>query len=821
MKIISYTYLLFPAALLFPSLLSGQLYLNEICAANQSVLIDSNDDTPDWIEIYNAGSQTVNLENYYLSDAENNIRKWSFPSVTIAPEEYLLVLASGDDYYDGTEIHSSFKLAASGEKVTFSAPDGQIIQQIFTPPLASDISYARSADGSYFYAAVPTPGAANDTDSQIFRTPAPLFDREAAPFAAPFLLTLHCPSENCQIFYTLDGSNPGEDGILYTAPLSLSENTVVRVIARMPNALPSEVVSRNYFRDAPHDLPVIALSTDPDNLFSYENGIFVNGPDASAEYPYYGANYWKEFEFPVHVELLSGSFARLADFDVGAQAHGGRGTRTNAQKAVRLSAEHQYGDDKMNFKFFPERENTEFEHITLRNAGGDFGEAQCRDEFTARFFLREGLDVDVITYQPAAWYVNGQYWGIIALREKFDEDWIEQNYGVPTDEVDLLEEDTITIAGTREVFNADYEFIIQNDLSNDALFAEAARRFDTKNIADYWTAQTVVLNANWPHNNLKLWRERKPDAQWRYLLFDTDVAMARYAWTEKEVNMLADKLNSDRFVIHTDIFLRLLDNENYRHYFINRYADLLNTAFRPENWSRATNEMQTEINKEMQRHSDRWDDCSDCNSYTHWADTAMTVLHDFSCERPAVARRQVQDYFELSDQVLLDLRTYPAGAGSIRINTVTPDALPWDGYYFDGVPVELTVLPAPGFTFSHWQSLSGIPEPVSSPSVRVNFSEDDAITAYFTAEYTGLGGLINPNPATEAAAVSFTLDRISDTEISLYEADGKRVRRLYSRRLNAGTHTVDINSVSDLPSGVYYIRILTPTESQSLKFVVL
>ena len=70
--------------------------INEVASSN-SVYFDEDGDTPDWIELYNYGSQNVSLDGWSLSDDENNLTKWTFPNVSIGSNQYLLLWASSKD----------------------------------------------------------------------------------------------------------------------------------------------------------------------------------------------------------------------------------------------------------------------------------------------------------------------------------------------------------------------------------------------------------------------------------------------------------------------------------------------------------------------------------------------------------------------------------------------------------------------------------------------------------------------------------------------------------------------------------------------------
>ena len=71
-------------------LFSQDLKINELMSSNQSTLIDEDGDYPDWIELHNSGVTSINLQGYGLSDDSNNLMKWQFPAISMAPQEYLL-----------------------------------------------------------------------------------------------------------------------------------------------------------------------------------------------------------------------------------------------------------------------------------------------------------------------------------------------------------------------------------------------------------------------------------------------------------------------------------------------------------------------------------------------------------------------------------------------------------------------------------------------------------------------------------------------------------------------------------------------------------
>jgi hypothetical protein len=119
--------------------------INEFMAVNNNGLDDEDRDESDWIEIYNAGMDPVNLEGWYLTDAVENLTKWAFPDVNLEPDAYLVVFASGKNRRDPLgELHTNFKLNGDGEYLGLVRPDGVTVAWDYFPryPIqAPDISY--------------------------------------------------------------------------------------------------------------------------------------------------------------------------------------------------------------------------------------------------------------------------------------------------------------------------------------------------------------------------------------------------------------------------------------------------------------------------------------------------------------------------------------------------------------------------------------------------------------------------------------------------------------------------------------------------------
>jgi hypothetical protein len=123
------------------------LVINEIMAGNSSAVADQDGEYDDWVELYNGNNFSLNLNGYYLSDNEYDLTKWSFPSATIAANDYLIIWC---DTAGGTQtgLHTTYRLSANQEEVYLSDPTVTTIDAVHYVNMITDKGYARVPNGS-------------------------------------------------------------------------------------------------------------------------------------------------------------------------------------------------------------------------------------------------------------------------------------------------------------------------------------------------------------------------------------------------------------------------------------------------------------------------------------------------------------------------------------------------------------------------------------------------------------------------------------------------------------------------------------------------
>lgn len=183
------------------------LVINELSAANVSIVADEDGDFDDWIELYNNTDESIHLEGYYLSDNAGNLMKWSFPDVAISAGGYLIIWADGDSTHT-SGLHTNFKLSAAGEVLSLSDNTGQLIDQIDFPAQFDDITFGRLANGiGEFTFLIPTFNAENSTMAGLAKEKIPLENLTVYPNPAHNQVTISYPVQQTTTLrlYNLNG----------------------------------------------------------------------------------------------------------------------------------------------------------------------------------------------------------------------------------------------------------------------------------------------------------------------------------------------------------------------------------------------------------------------------------------------------------------------------------------------------------------------------------------------------------------------------------------------------------------------------------------
>lgn len=785
----------------------AQLVINEVCSKNESVILDPGGFSPDFIEILNTSNESVYLDGFFLSDKSDDVFQWGLPDIELESGELILIWCEGDI---SSEFHTSFKLDSDGESLFLTNEDGSLLDQITIPPLRTNDSYGRALDtGGWGYFDIATPGNENGTVQYEGYTQPPVYSLGQGFYPEPFSIQIE--GAGADVFFTIGGESPNESGIAYNAPISIDSTQVVKAIARSQGYLPSEVISKTYFVDVDKYLPVISLSTEPEDLWGQDSGIYVMGLDSDTVWPYFGANYWDGRQIPVHVEFFKDNilqFEQAADMRI----HGGKSARNKAQKPLRIIGRKEYGDKYFHHKLIDQKPLHQFKKFVLRNSGGDFNEVHFRDCWIHQMTLDAGLNVDVNGCEPAVVYLNGEYWGIQNIREKVDKYYCRFNGGYDEDVTyTLLEEDTIVLEGNRVEFNEMLQFFMDMDLADPDLFAQAESMLDVESMSDYIIVETFWNNTDWPANNQKYWKPNIDGGKWRFVLFDTDVSLNSVGYVTEETNNLGRIIDDFQHIELVALWSNLMENPEYKRYFINRYADLLNTCYRPEFLEEELIDFLLRMEPEMANHFNKWGNTIGWWWFYHINPRARVFVQ----ERPQFARTQVNSVFKLAGIYNLNIESWPQGAGTFELNTLDLEDPNWEGQYYRQVAIDLAANPKEGFRFSHWRTDAG--EKILGNQLNMAFDEDTRITAVYVAEKE-FSLSVKPNPNQGSFSIDFLNSTFSKSQLEVLDAQGRLVYRRELGLLAPGVHAQEMDL--ELAQGMYHLVLARGRQREVSKFVV-
>ncbi len=620
------------------------LHINEAMALNLKTIADEDGDYPDWIEIYNSGDAPVNLEGYGLSDKPDNPFRWSFPDTTIEPGDYLLVFASGKDRAspESVRLHTNFKIHITGEPLVLTAPSGEVIDEMPTGKLLPDVSVGRHPDGETgrVFFTEPTPGAANLTSPLSAYAPEPIFSHRGGFYDDGFSLSLHLqsPPPGAVIHYTLNGREPTEDSPVYKEPIPIDKTTVVRARAFAEGRLPGRSVNHSFFIQENSTLTVVSIAMDPKDLWDPREGIYVKGYHASSEFPYLGANFWKDMEKPIHLQVFEPDGRLGFSFDAGIKI-AGQYSRAMPQKSFNIFARNRYGYNVMEYPFFPGEPLTTFKAITLRTSGQDATLSKIRDSMMTS--LLDITDLDYQLSHPANVFINGEYWGVYNIRERINKYFIAYNHDVDPENVDLLQGNSIVRAGSNEEYLALRDFVSRNDMRVTENYEYVKTQMDVESFIDFWVAQ--IYFANTDSANIRFWKERSPEGKWRWIVYDLDWGFFNvnhntlYYVTNPEGTGIGRHLS-------TALLVNLLKNEEFKNLFIERMAHHLNNTFETERVLAVIDKFAGAIEPEMHRHLARWG-----GTVSGW-NSQVQRLRNFAEKRQAIILPHIRRKFNLTNE---------------------------------------------------------------------------------------------------------------------------------------------------------------------------
>lgn len=697
-----------------PDLSYWTLRINEFSAINSSYICQETGSASDWIEIYNYGSGSVDLLGLNITDNLLIPDKWQIPSsLILEPGGYLILWADG---YPGVgPDHLDFKLSGEGEQIGIYTPVSlqHIDSYIFSGQM-ENVSMGRAPTDStqWVYFTMPTPDSANTGPTYTGITPPPFFSTPGGFFENPVTVSIDGSNPGDEIYYTLDKNDPTILSTAYSGAIQVSQTMIIRAIAVRENHLPSRPMSHIYFLNESYNLPVLAILTDPDNLFG-ETGIYSN--------PWSTGDDWEKF---IQNQYFKDHQLRFS-VNAGLRIQGGNSLNM-PKKSFREFFESEYGSARLTYPLFPTSPVSSFKNIVLRSGYDDditTGTGTLlRDPLSAELYRKSGALSTASDW--AVLFLNDEYWGIYNLRESINEYFIEDHTGYTDFDLVRYQKYGAELKyGSLDDWNTLVQFIESANFSNQEEYLAVCEMVDMPNLINLLAFVHASQFRSWTWGSFA-YKSKLYGSKWRWTIWDTDRAYTllswngftdyQYTYNEKWANFMPQAF---------------LVNPGFRIDLINRTCDLLNTLFLPQNSIATFDSLVAIIDPEMPNEIQRWNP-----SLTNW-ETRKESIRNFLRDRPQVVRDQMRSYFSLSGQYSISLTV--SGMGRIKINTLLPDTFPWQGIYMNNIPIELKAVPAPGYKFSGWDQ----PTLPDTFCVEITPSSDLSIMAFFEIDTASMNEL--------------------------------------------------------------------------------
>jgi hypothetical protein len=382
------------------------------------------------------------------------------------------------------------------------------------------------------------------------------------------------------------------------------------------------------------------------------------------------------------------------------------------------------------------------------------------------------------------------------------------------------------VEGSVDDFYDDYSAFLMVNPADTSFWTQADQYFDLTYYNDYIIGESWMGNTDWPWNNIKIYRSDKTNFRWRFCLIDQELAMYPNGWTDCYFDHIEYMKNYDQGNPYINVWLRGIQNDRFRNYFINRFADVMNSAYKNDVIISRENSMYNKVVAEMPAEYARWGDPNNIQGQMTAFENNHLEFQFQLATRSSQVRNHIMSNFDLPNLVGLSLNVYPEGAGKIRISTITPDTYPWQGVYFNGLPVKIEAIPAEGYTFLNWGNnglISDTLNPVFLDTLNTSNIFDLSFDAYFYDIYTSTSEIeksddfsLFPNPANNTLFLRSNKDFGSDLNYQIININGHIVAE---GKLAKGNKEASIG-IHAIPPSVYLLRLRNAKEAfKQLRFV--
>ena len=740
----------FIVATLFCGSASAQsLKINELMQSNVETTLDDIKEFPDsWVELYNPTDAAINLKDYKISNKNKEKKAWQLPDISVPAGGYILIYCDKEGKEDN-RLHADFRLESGKGCQVYLFMNKEVVDSLpeaLAKMPAPDVAYGRQTDGAdkWGYQLTTTPGKANTGETckakQILG--APVFSEKGRVSNKALSLTLSLPEgapEGAYITYTTNGSEPTVNSTKYTTPISITNTKVIRAKVFCEGWLSPVSSAQSYiFHPRKMTIPIFSVQINDKYLNSQELGLFKNNNSKEDK----KLHDWRR---PMNIEFFPAEGEESAFNQLGETRIQGGQSRSNALKSMVFYANKRFDPDKKrySYEFFPDQKPgiTEFKSFSLRDGGNDFSDLYFRDLIIQRT-MASHADLDWQAGHSAVLYINGEYMGMLNIRERSNEDNIYSNYN-GLEDIDIVEISHEKI-NNMDMFEEEFK-------EGTADFYEAFKTFYSEKghtLAEYenWLDVSEYLNViamnffygniDFPGNNIVFWRPNDDDKdsglpkRFRVIVKDTDFGLGLYG-RQNDYNTIKllynpsyDSGNAWAFTEPaTRLLKNMLEDPDILKMFIDKCSVFMGDFLNGKGTTEVIELIKAEAMEEFVAHRDKYnpgwgpwqndnraDITNKFNSAKNWAEGRPKNFYKF-----------IGDQWKLGSPVALTVNKNAQDV-ALTINGINVSNKTFDGKFFANRELTISGTAPEGQEVKGWKLSGGKTGEVSGSQLTLNMT---------------------------------------------------------------------------------------------------
>ena len=760
------------------------LVINELMQSNVDCIMDDLNDFPDsWVELYNPTDAAINLQDYKIGTKNKVSKAWQLPNKTVAAKGYVVIYCDKAGEDDGVSaMHTNFRLESGKDGALYLFKGSEIVDQLegMAKQPAPNIAYGRKTDGAeeWGYQATPTPDKANCGTTYKKVLDAPVFSQKGQVFKNSQMvqLILSIPEgmpEGTVIRYTLNGQEPTEMSQKYTAPLSFNSTKTIRAKLFCDGYLSPRSTCHSYIffpTNRALTLPIVSIITDNTYLNDAKIGIYVDGTYNNVK-----KNYEYDWRRPMNIEFFETSGEESVINQLGEMRICGGATRSSVRKSLAIYANKRFGEKRFNYEFFPDQKPglKDFKSFMLRNAGNDFDYLYMRDAIIQRT-MAQHVDLDWQAWRPAIVYINGEYKGMLNIRERSNEDNIYTNYD-GLEDIDMIENDWELKEGTMDNYQAFKAFYNEHGHT----LAEYAEWMDWQEYINLMVENMYFNNQDFPGNNNVIWRPQAEGGKWRWITKDTDFGLGLYG-SAPDYNtvrwMYDNAYDSGRNWANTyeatRLFRRLMEDADFKREFLDRAAIYMGDFLNEKGTRAVWDEMYDLIKTEYPYHRElinRWwpNYDEELNNARNWLNKRTNYFY-----------QQLADYYSWGNPTVLTVNKVNLSDVTLTFNGIQLTGNVFDGKYYAGRTITLSATAnEEGKMVTGWKIVGGANKEVQGSELTLQMPSSSTVITPIISNASGIEEVANSQrPTANSQLYDLLGNKVSTPQAGrIYIQNGKKI----------------------------------------------